>query len=158
MSQFPPKNRKPTRLGVIEMKITDKNGTIDTDPNGKTIMGITGDYPVGEPIPGLFSEISGKPAYRIELDDIELALSFEEMDRFFRRDLTSEEYRFLLNKYGMFHEIHEDFYWEDEAYQPIPISKKTLKRIKSKGEIVDLSKEAVISKEAINKAMKKHKK
>jgi len=155
---FPPKNRKSQRLGILEIKITSKDGTIKTDPNGKAIMGFTGDYPIGEPVPDLKSEISGKPAYRIELDDIELALSFEEMDRFFRLDLTSGEYKFLLNKYGMFHEIHEDFYWEDEAYQPIPIAKKTLKRIKSKGELTVQKKEAIISQEAISKASKKLKK
>lgn len=131
MSIHSPKNRKKTCLGVLEIKITGDNGTITSDPNGKAIMAFTGNYPIGNPIPNLISEISGKPAYRIELDDIELALSFEELDRFFRHDLTNKEYEFLLNKYGMFHEIHEDFYWQGEASQPIELSSQACFRIQS---------------------------
>jgi hypothetical protein len=131
MNQHNPKNRKSTCLHCLEIKITSDTGTITTDPNGKAIMGAYGEYPIGNPVPGLVSELSGKPAYRIELDDIELALSFDEVDRFFRHDLKNDEFEFLLNKYGMFHEIHEDFYWEGEACQPIEISPKTVLRIQS---------------------------
>lgn len=126
-----PKNRKKSSLSVLDFRITDKNETFKSDPNQNIMMALTGSYPIKEPIPGLFSEISGKPAYRLEFDDLELALSFDELDRFFRRDLRNDEYEYLLNKYGMFHEIHEDFYWDGEAQQPIEIVTSTMLRIKS---------------------------
>lgn len=125
-----PKNRKPHSLPILKIKITDKNDTYTTDPNGQAMMAAYGDYPLSEPIPNYFSEISGKPAYKYETDNLELALSFDELDRFIRHDLKTNEYEYLLEKYGMFHEIHEDFYWENEAQQPMDISPKTVKRIK----------------------------
>jgi hypothetical protein len=128
------KNRKDKPLPILEIRVTAEDGTIVVDPNGAAIMAHTGNYPKAGPVPGLVSEISGKPAYKIETDDLELHLSFEEMDRFFRHDLTSKEYKFLLNKYGMFHEIHEDFYWKDEAFQPMDIARKTVLRIQSEKE------------------------
>ena len=144
-TRYNPKNRKATSLGAIEIKLTSNTGTITIDPNRMVMMGALGEYGIGEPVKDLVSEISGKPAYRIELDDIELALSFEEMDRFFRRDLKNNEYEFLLNKYGMFHEIHEDFYWKGQAVQPIKIAKKTILRLQSEGNI-DLDKPKALVK------------
>jgi hypothetical protein len=152
---YSPKNRKAICLGILEIKITSNTGTITTDPNGKAIMGITGEYPIGEPIPGLVSEISGKPAYRIELDDIELSLSFDEMDRFFRHDLTNDEYKFLLNKYGMFHEIHEDFYWNGKACQPIEISEKTIRKIQSEENLAIEQPKTILNTKLPKKTTKK---
>jgi hypothetical protein len=155
MNNHSPKNRKATCLGILEIKITSDKGTITTDPNGKAVMGITGDYPIGKPIPGLVSEISGKPAYRVELDDIELSLSFDEMDRFFRHDLTNEEYKFLLKKYGMFHEIHEDFYMDGEAWQPIEIPDKTIRRVQSEENFALKQPTALINTKTVKKTNKK---
>ena len=78
------KNRKEASLPILEIRVTSKDGTIVLDPNSVAMMAATGDYPKADPIPGFASEISGKPAYKIEVDDIELHLSFEEMDRFFQ--------------------------------------------------------------------------
>jgi hypothetical protein len=150
-----PKNRKTTRLGAIEIRLTSNIGTITIDPNRMVMMGANGDYDIGEPVQDLVSEISGKPAYRIELDDIELALSFQEMDRFFRRDLKDDEYKFLLNKYGMFHEIHEDFYWKGRAVQPIEIAKETILRIQSEGNIELNQPEALVKLKKTTKKTKK---
>lgn len=150
MSKHSPKNRKSTCLGVLEIKITSDEGTITTDPNGKAMMGAYGKYPIGGPVPGLVSEISGKPAYRIELDDIELALSFDELDRFFRHDLKNDEFEFLLNKYGMFHEIHEDFYWGGEAVQPIEIAPSTILRIEEENNLA-VKQPTTVVKSNVNK-------
>lgn len=151
MSKHSPKNRKPISLHCLEIKITSDEGTITTAPNGKAMMGAYGKYPIGGPVPELVSEISGKPAYRIELDDIELALSFDELDRFFRHDLKNEEFEFLLNKYGMFHEIHDDFYWEGQAVQPIEISPNTIIRIQEENNLATQQPTSVVKKDSLKK-------
>ena len=131
---YPPKNRLKDSLPICEIVVVDKNEKFTTDPNGAVFAGATGEYPMNEPIPGLFSEISGKPAYKVMFDDMELALSFDELDRLFRRSLKKKEFEFLLNKYGMFHDIHEDFYWNGRPQQPIPIAKLTKERIEQQEE------------------------
>lgn len=130
---FPPKNRKAQSLPILEIRITSKDKTLVNDPNSNIVMVAGGAYPKMEPIPGLISEISGKPAYKIETDNLELHLSFDEMDRFFRHDLEPSEYYYLRDKYGMFFDIHNDFYTEDsgEAWQPVKIARSTAKRIKA---------------------------
>ena len=129
MEDFAPKNRRSVSLGILEIEIESKEGIHNTDPNGAAQMACLGDYPNLTPIDGLKSEISGKPSVKIRFDDIELALAFEEMDRLFRRQLRRKEVLYLIKKYGMFHEVHDDFYDElGYAYQPIPISEETKKR------------------------------
>ncbi len=123
-----PKNRQTQSLGILEVEIEGAEGVCETDPNGVAVMAVTGDYPKLSPIADLKSELSGKPAYYVRVDDIQMALSFEEMDRFFRHDLRKNEVERLIEKYGMFHEVHGDFYIEGEAWQPIKISAEVKQR------------------------------
>lgn len=117
-----PRNRRSVSLGILDVEIEGAEGVYNTDPNGTAMMAVTGEYPNLTPIAGLKSEISGKPAYYVRVDDIQMALSFEEMDRFFRHALRKREVEYLIERYGMFHEVHGDFYVEGYAWQPIKIS------------------------------------
>lgn len=129
MEDFSPKNRRSVSLGILDIEIESKEGIHKTDPNGAAQMACLGDYPNLTPIDGLKSELSRKPAIKIRFDNIELALAFDEMDRLFRRQLRRKEVLYLIKTYGMFHEVHEDFYDElGYAYQPIPIANETKKR------------------------------
>ncbi len=128
-SNYHPKNRKDKKLDILDIEVESSEGIKLFDPNSIAMMAATGEYQNITPIPNLKSEISKKPAYKIRTDDIELHLSFEEMDRFFRRSLRKREVAYLIETYGMFYEIHGDFYVDGVAWQPIEIPSETKQKI-----------------------------
>lgn len=135
-----PKNRKETRLAVLEIEIESYEKIHKFDPNTMACAAYNGDYPDMFPIPKLKSEISFQPAYLVRVDNIELALSFQELDRFFRHALRKREVNYLLKTYGMFHDIHEDFYWEGTKQQPMSISVNAKLKIKFDQKIAESEK------------------
>lgn len=138
-----PKNRQSKSLGIVALEIEYNKGIISKDLNEIAMMAAFGDYPIMEPINNLKSELSGKPAYLIRVDDVQMALSFEEIDRFIRHDLRKKEVEKLINKYGSFHAIAGNFYSDGRAWQPMEIAKETKDRIdfeKKKAEVLKLAK------------------
>lgn len=117
---FPPKGRKETGLGIIEMRLTDSLSAVIVDPNKLAFIGYRRKLPVTQPL-GV-SAISGEPGYLFETDEgISVMLSEAELIRLARRDLLPAEYFALRDMFGVFHEIHDDFYEETSgmALQPM---------------------------------------
>ena len=103
------------------------------DPNTLTIAVFNKDFikilreKLGSPV--YASELSGRPAYVYEVADgfngrrprrtLRLRLTPYELKRMMQLALRPEEYLALFRRYGVFFEIHDDFYFEDgEAVQP----------------------------------------
>jgi hypothetical protein len=108
MPSFPPKNRLPTRLEILRIEVVGKNHTAIYDPNAFTMHSVLGVVTEDEPITS--SMLSGEPAYLYRSMDVEIPLSHDELVRLGRLDLTPDEYFRLRDHYGLFHEVHEDFY------------------------------------------------
>ena len=110
-------NRFNTGLGCIDIEVLWEGGKIIGDPNKFCMHGIEEDIPLGEPI--AISDISGEPAYVYRCSQIEIGVTREELYRLLRINLQPDEFLALFNKFGIFHEIHEDFYTDDGiAVQP----------------------------------------
>lgn len=118
--KFPPINRISSGLGTIDIDIQDAKGVKRYSPNTLAIALIEGELSHLEPIPGVSSVISKKPAFGYTTDEVQLALTFEELTRLVGRSLRPAEFFTLAVKYGVFFEIHDDFYDEDtgKALQP----------------------------------------
>lgn len=136
-----PKNRVPTSLPILEIRVDHAEGSSKTCPNGFVacaIWGMTGEKPsfpekyLGngstifnplelKPKEGVKSVISGGPAVVYRADDYEIPMTPDELFRFAKRHLRPEEFFVLLKQYGIMHEIHDDFYDPDtgEAFQPM---------------------------------------
>lgn len=117
--QYPPRNRKPTGLDVLDIELLDRLGTLRVDPNRAAVIGYTGALPLLEPVAE--SCLSGAPGYVYRTREVELCLTRDELLRLRRRSLAPREVLKLLELYGSFHEIHQDFYDEEtgEAFQPM---------------------------------------
>jgi hypothetical protein len=118
-NKYPPKNRRPNPLlSVITLEIAWKDGSLQLDPNGAAVAAHEESLPLGEPC--FASDLSGAPGYEYRTDDITLALARDELYRFLRHDLTPAEFFTLAEKFGVFFEIHDDFYNETtgRALQP----------------------------------------
>lgn len=107
--KHPPKNRhiRPG-LGVIDLVIRDANGEWRTDPNGAVLAAHRESLTLGEPVGA--SDISGQPGYAYETSEITLTLTRDELYRLLRRNLRPAEYFELVRKFGVFFELHDDFY------------------------------------------------
>ena len=132
-----PKNRKERSLPILHFEIEWEGGKWVGDPNQVAAMSVSGAYPIGLPVKGCFSLLSGKPAYWVREDNLEIALTLNELDRYVRHDLRGAEYERLLDHFGMFFSIHEDFYDPLDggvAWQPRekgPLFKATVLRLKA---------------------------
>ncbi|MBC8741700.1 hypothetical protein F6X40_34630 [Paraburkholderia sp. UCT31] len=84
------------------------------------MLGHQRELPFGDPLL-LPSVLSGMPSYILRTSEIELALAPRELLRLWRRNLRPDEFFKLRDTYGVFFEIHDDFYFEDtgEALQPV---------------------------------------
>lgn len=116
--RYPPKNRRTNALSTIEIQIVTQNGILSMDPNQAAVAAYLENLPLGQASHP--SDLSGVPGYEYRTDEITLVLSREELYRFLRHDLLPAEYFTLVEKYGVFFEIHEDFYCEatGTAIQP----------------------------------------
>lgn len=119
------RNRSHSPLPILEIRVLHRDGIETTDPNGvvaSAVYGATGQMPQFvavkqiiklrelRPRKGTKSIVSGKPALICHTHNDVAALSHDEMHRLFDRNLTPEEYFTIRNFFGIFHEIHEDFY------------------------------------------------
>lgn len=136
-----PRNRLDETLEILRIEIVHAKGTQKTCPNGLAIFaGFTGNLddvpsPMAglmpwstpfrimdlQPLPTAVSILSGAPAVLYRVDDLEIPLTPEEVRRLARRSLRPHEVLKLLEHFGSFHEIHDDFYDPEtgEAFQPM---------------------------------------
>jgi hypothetical protein len=138
-----PKNRQTNSIDIVAIEVEHQDGILSKDLNEIAMLAAFGDYPLIEPINNLKSELSGKPAYLVRVDDVQMALSFDEMDRFIRHDLRKKEVEKILDKYGSFHAVSGSFYTDGKSWQPMGIAKETKDRIafeKKKAEVLKLAK------------------
>ena len=111
-------------LGVIDVVVTDASGSTTYDPNRMVVACVArpDDLLALVPMPGLTSDVSGRPAVLYETDQASLALAPDELLRLAGLRLLPHEARRLALTHGAIHEIHDDFYdWESggfEALQP----------------------------------------
>jgi len=127
-SKYPPKNRVETpELGACEVEVSAP-GTAETTvclstftASDLAVAGVAENLPLPVLGQGAFiSDISGAPAYRYATSEVQLHLTATEMYRLMRRNLEPAEYLSLRTKFGVFFEIHDDFYDEatGKAMQP----------------------------------------
>lgn len=122
------KNRQATSLDTLEIQIETNEGILEFEPNSLAYAVSQWDWDSEMiPIDNLKSELSGEPAYYVRVDDLEIALSLLEIDRFFRHDLKKSEHKKLLEKYGTFYDISSSFYFDSKAWQPMDISPEAKK-------------------------------
>jgi len=136
-----PKNRIAKELPFLEMWVDAADGSHRTCPNGmvgcaiwamsgvRPDFGTVGLQPGSElfnirelkPKPGAVSVISGEPAVVYRAEDYEIGMTPEELFRFATHNLKPEEYFAIRDHFGNLHEIHDDYYSEEdgEALQPI---------------------------------------
>lgn len=141
--EFPPSNRQPETLPVTVILVTDAKGTYRTSPNGVVgcvIWGETGEKPTptsgNDVFPdgstffnpldlevrvGVPSVLSGEDSVLYKTDDLAIDLTREELLRLMGYKLTPDEYMALRTRYGMFVEIHDDFYSEATGRQIQPM-------------------------------------
>lgn len=124
-----PKNRQSSSIDMLEVEIESFNKVFSQDLNEIAMTAAFGDYPNMIPIEGLKSELSGKPAFFVRVDDVQMALSFEELDRFIRHDLKKKEVEKLLDTYGSFHAISGSFYTNGHSWQPMEMAQQTKDKI-----------------------------
>jgi hypothetical protein len=121
-------------LPLSRIEVTDANGMVLTTPNalvGCVLWGSTGEQPTtrsGEPInelsdgakvfnplalvprPDVPSMLSGEPSVSYFADDVKVDVTPDELYRLIARELTPEEHRLLLGRFGMFWEIDGHYY------------------------------------------------
>lgn len=116
--RYPPRNRKVTGLGPIQIEIEDAFGKLTLDANRAAVVGLTRKLPVLGTVAN--SVLSGQPGYLYRTVDVELALTEAEILRLMRLDLQPQEVKKLHETFGVFYETHDDFYDEEtfEALQP----------------------------------------
>jgi len=118
--RYPPVNRKPTGLQMLEIQMVDRVGAVNLDPNRAAELGYLKAIPVRHP--AFRSVLSGRPGYLYRTyDGIEVALAEDEMVRLLRHALRPAEVLSLHRQFGAFFETHADFYDENTgvAVQPM---------------------------------------
>jgi hypothetical protein len=117
---YPPKNRRPHPLPVVEIEIVSKDSTVRMDMNQAAVACHLENLPLGEPF--VPSDLSGKLGYEYRSSEITLALTRDELYRLMRHALYPKEFFLLAEKYGIFFETHDDFYDEKSgsAHQMVP--------------------------------------
>ena len=120
-NKYPPKNRRENpHLSVVEIEIAWQGGSVRMDMNAAAMAGHRENLNLGEP--SFASDITGAPGYEYRSDEVTLALTRDELYRLLRHDLRPAEFLALVQKYGTFYEVHDDFYDEGtgQALQPVP--------------------------------------
>ena len=106
---YPPRQRTCREdLSAIQIAIASKEREQIMDANEAAMRSYQGCLDLGEPL--CVSCLSGEPAYRYASSEVSLGLSHDELYRLMRLDLTAHEYTALRTQYGIFYEIHDDFY------------------------------------------------
>lgn len=116
-----PRNRAKNILSALDLRIGDGRNTNFFTPNA--IQSAALGWDMAPPTWKCLrtSILSGHPAITYQADDLAFALSQDEVRRLILRALTPGEYFALIDRFGEFFDIHDDFYDPEtgEAVQPI---------------------------------------
>jgi hypothetical protein len=111
--KYPPRNRKlADRLFPITSEVVGEAGTFQLDPNRCIMLAASRELPFGDPLETR-SVLSERPGYIYRTAEIELVLAPRELIRFWLTSLRPEEFLALRDMFGIFYEIHDDFYDEE---------------------------------------------
>lgn len=117
-----PRNRLAKRLDVLRIEVHHAQGTSIFDPNSILVLMLDKGRDAFAPTAGPkanTSILSGGPAVVYRADNLELALTPDELARMVLLELMPDEYMQLLERHGLAHEWHEDFYdYDGYAVQP----------------------------------------
>ena len=120
---YPPRNRKVTdSLSVVQVEIVGGAGVTRVDLNQVAMYGYGRELPFGDPLPDVPSMLTGQaPAYIVRTFEVEMALAPRELLALWRRELSPEQFFKLRDAFGIFFEIHDDFYDDEtgQAFQPM---------------------------------------
>ena len=117
----PPKNRLAEPLELLRIEIRHADGVLVVDPNNFLLAEFKGQLGGLRPAEKWRSVLSGAPGVLWRSHDVEAALTVDELRRLARRALMPDEALALIERYGMFYEVHDDFYDPDGgvAFQPV---------------------------------------
>jgi hypothetical protein len=112
MSNYAPKNRPEDDGGLthLDIDITSGIGKDRYDPNTVIMAAQEGHIAALSTVDGLKSDISGEPAVLYRTPEIRLQLTPAELQRLTLHALEPHEVAALLEMYGDFYEVDEDFY------------------------------------------------
>lgn len=110
---FSPRNRTETGLGPLDITVEDARGLNRFDPNSLILACADDQFKGLKPIERCASDISGQPAVIVRTSELQIALTPGELERLTLRSLRPREFFALAQKYGIFFEIHDDYYDED---------------------------------------------
>lgn len=138
---FSPRNRTETGLGPLDITVEDARSLNRFDPNSLILACAEGKLKDLKPIERRPSDISGQPAVIVRTSELQMALTLDELERLTFRSLRPREFFALAQKYGIFFEIHDDYYDEDtgvamQAHGPEAQSAEV--RVSSSGDWVEL--------------------
>ena len=138
--RFPPINRVTNDLDVVSIDVQQAGGVTRYDPNRLIMAYFDGALAQLEPIPGVVSVISQKPAVTYTSTEVQIPLTPEELRRLVSRQLKPAEFFALAFQYGVFFEIHEDFYNEETgiALQPADANTSVSIRVSKTGDWVEV--------------------
>jgi hypothetical protein len=111
-NDYPPRNRRAEPLPCWLVEIVHKDGIKTFDPVGLILYVIRRGEELLKlkPMCGLYSDVSNQPAVLYRSNDVEIALSPEELYRLASYSLHCGEYQRLRNEFGIFHEIDAKHY------------------------------------------------
>lgn len=118
-NRFPPKNRPSNELHYLDIQVEDAFTVRSMNPNEAAMMAHQGSLLLEDPVPGRVSDISGEPGYIYRTNEIELCLTKDELSALMRHRLDKRQYSALVQRFGVFFEIHCDFYDESD-YEAVP--------------------------------------
>lgn len=150
------RNRQAVEIPFLRIEIHWDGGMVVHDPNSMCVAGMEADYPLGQPFKDRPSILSGKPSYLYKADDLEIPLTLDELDRLVRLALRKREALKLIETYGVFHEVHDDFYVDGSSWQPRPKSKDftaAKQRIEAQGQRVELEAEIPVAPTAAKRKL-----
>lgn len=112
-SKYPLHREMYTGVKAPLVEIDDGQKIIRLDPTVLLHRVRVGDLQLALASPIDDSILSGKPAYRFRTEQVELALTIEEISRLVLRNLTPAEFFQLATRVGVFQEICGAFYDEE---------------------------------------------
>ncbi len=118
---YPPINRKPSEdLGAAYSRIVGADKTLTLDANALVVAAYEDKLDLGKPVERT-SDLSHHKGFVYQTVELEMVLTKNELLRLIRRDLKPEEFKVLRDLYGIFFEIHDDFYdpFTGVALQPV---------------------------------------
>ena len=109
---FTPRNRTEKPLPLLRIEIRHANGVLAYDPNSLITAAIRDPVSIlgCKPLKDAVSVISGHPAVVYAADDVEAPMTTTEVLALVHLSLQPAEYFALRERFGIFHEIHDDFY------------------------------------------------